>query len=373
MSGKSKHITVLVSNDLQHDQRLAKVCETLLGLGFRITLVGRMLPGSQSFHRPYETRRFHLPFRTGALFYMSLQLRLFFYLLFKRTDILLANDLDTLLPAFLIARLRKKELVYDSHEYFTEAEGLTNRPFPKRIWLAVEGFVFPKLKHVFTVNETIAGIYRALYHVPVRVVRNIPLLQEPAQPANRTVLGLEEGTRVVLLQGAFIDPDRGGMELVQSMQWVDNAVLFVIGTGRDLEAMKQTVAQLQLESRVRFIPKLPYQELRAYTAIADVGVSLDKPLHLNYTYSLPNKVFDYIHAGVPLLVSDLPELRRLVETHNVGRIVSTVTPTAIAEALNAMFDSSERDQWRNNALKARDVLNWQNESLVLREVYEQLR
>jgi len=137
--------------------------------------------------------------------------------------------------------------------------------------------------------------------------------------------------------------------------------------------MKQTVAQLQLESRVRFIPKLPYQELRAYTAIADVGVSLDKPLHLNYTYSLPNKVFDYIHAGVPLLVSDLPELRRLVETHNVGRIVSTVTPTAIAEALNAMFDSSERDQWRNNALKARDVLNWQNESLVLREVYEQLR
>lgn len=373
MSGKAKHITVLVSNDLQHDQRVAKVCETLLGMGFRITLVGRMFPSSQPLQRPYETRRFHLPFRTGALFYISLQVRLFFFLLLKRTDIILANDLDTLLPAFLIARMRSKELVYDSHEYFTEAEGLTNRPFPKRVWLAVEGFVFPKLKHVFTVNETIAGIYRALYHVPVRVVRNIPMLQSPAQPLDRKAIGLADDQYVILLQGAFIDPDRGGMELVQSMQWVENAVLFVIGSGRDLDAMKQTVERLQLESRVRFMPKLPYQELRAYTAMADVGVSLDKPLHLNYTYSLPNKVFDYIHAGVPLLVSDLPELRRLVETHKVGALVATVTPQAIAEALNGMLKSEQRMHWRDNALKAREVLNWQNESLVLREVYEQLR
>jgi glycosyltransferase involved in cell wall biosynthesis len=237
---------------------------------------------------------------------------------------------------------------------------------------SVEGFIFPKLKHVFTVNETIAGIYRALYHVPVRVVRNIPMLQQPAQAADRKALGLADGEHVILLQGAFIDPDRGGMELVQSMQWVRQAVLFVIGTGRDLDAMKREVVRLNLESSVRFIPKLPYQELRAYTAIADVGVSLDKPLHLNYAYSLPNKVFDYIHAGVPLLVSDLPELRRLVETHNVGKIVRAVTPEDIAKALNEMLQSEERMQWRENALKAREVLNWQNESLVLREVYAQL-
>jgi glycosyltransferase involved in cell wall biosynthesis len=372
MSSTAKHITVLVSNDLQHDQRVAKVCETLLVMGFGLSLVGRMLPDSKPMQRPYETRRFRLPFRTGALFYMSLQIRLFFYLLFKRTDIILANDLDTLLPAFLIARLRNKELVYDSHEYFTEAEGLTNRTFPKRIWLAVEGFIFPKLKHVFTVNETIAGIYRALYHVPVRVVRNIPMLQQPALGADRAALGLAAHERVIILQGAFIDPDRGGMELVQSMQWVRQAVLFVIGTGRDLDAMKREVERLHLESCVRFIPKLPYQELRAYTAIADVGVSLDKPLHLNYAYSLPNKVFDYIHAGVPLLVSDLPELRRLVETYNIGRIVRAVTPEDIAQALNEMLQSEEHTHWRENALKAREVLNWQNECMVLKEVYAQL-
>jgi glycosyltransferase involved in cell wall biosynthesis len=226
---------------------------------------------------------------------------------------------------------------------------------------------------VFTVNETIAGIYRALYHVPVRVVRNIPMLQEQAHPADRKALGVPDDVRIILLQGAFIDPDRGGMELVQSMQWVNHAVLLVIGTGRDLAAMKQTVVRLHLESKVRFIAKLPYQQLRTYTALADVGVSLDKPLHLNYAYSLPNKVFDYIHAGVPLLVSDLPELRRLIEMHGVGKIVSDVTPEKIAQALNEMLSGNNRETWRNNARKAREVLNWQNESRVLHEVYEQLR
>jgi len=314
-----KHITVLVSNDLQHDQRVAKVCATLLEMGFRITLVGRLLPDSKPFERPYETRRFRLPFQTGALFYAALNVRFFFYLLFKRTDIIVANDLDTLLPAFLIAHLKRRELVYDSHEYFTEAEGLTNRPLPKKVWLAIEGFIFPKLKYVITVNETIAGIYRALYHVPVHVVRNVPMLREQEVVASRDALGLPSDKRIILLQGAYIDPDRGGMELAQSI------------------------------------------------------VSLDKPLHLNYAYSLPNKLFDYIHAGLPVLVSDLPELRRIVEGYNLGRVLSRVEPREIATALQEMFSDENGGVWKLNALKAAKELNWQREQEVVRKVYEPLR
>lgn len=373
MTTGGKHITVLVSNDLQHDQRVAKVCDTLLGMGFRLTLVGRLLPESKPFQRDYEIRRFQLWFQRGALFYAALQVRLFFYLLFKRTDIIVANDLDTLLPAFLIAHMRGKELVYDSHEYFTEAEGLTNRPMPKRVWLAVESFVFPKLKYVFTVNETIANIYRGLYHVPVHVVRNIPRLQHAHSTTDRAALGLPADKRIILLQGAFIDPDRGGMELAQSMQFVEGALLLIIGSGRDLENIRDEVKRLHLQEKVRFIGKLPYDELKAYTRAADVGVSLDKPLHLNYAYSLPNKLFDYIHAGVPVLVSDLPELRRLVDQYKLGKIAHQVTPQCIAEALNEMLASPDRAQWKANALLAREALNWQRESEVIVAVYEQLR
>jgi glycosyltransferase involved in cell wall biosynthesis len=368
-----KHITVLVSNDLQHDQRVAKVCATFLEMGFRITLVGRLLPDSKPFERPYETLRFRLPFQTGALFYAALNVRLFFYLLFKRTDIIVANDLDTLLPAFLIARLKGRELVYDSHEYFTEAEGLTNRPLPKKVWLAIEGFIFPKLKHVITVNETIAGIYRALYHVPVHVVRNVPMLREAVVVASREALGLPTDKRIILLQGAYIDPDRGGMELAQSMEFLPDALLLIIGSGRDLENIKREVAKRKLEDRVRFIDKLPFRELQQYTAVADVGVSLDKPLHLNYAYSLPNKLFDYIHAGLPVLVSDLPELRRIVEGYNLGRVVNRVEPREIATALQEMFSDENVGVWKLNALKAARELNWQREQEVVRKVYEPLR
>lgn len=369
MKPEVKHITVLVSNDLQHDQRVSKVCNTLLEMGFRITLVGRIMSDSTSFSRPYETKRFRLPFHTGALFYAALNVRLFFYLLFKRTDIIVANDLDTLLPAFLIARMKGKELVYDSHEYFTEAEGLTNRPFPKRVWLTIEGFIFPKLKHIITVNETIAGIYRALYHVPVHVVRNVPLLRNEVVHASREALGLPTDKRIILLQGAYIDPDRGGMELALSMEFLPSALLLIIGSGRDLHNIKRIVEEKNLHNRVRFIAKLPFQELQQYTAIADVGVSLDKPLHLNYAYSLPNKLFDYIHAGLPVLVSDLPELRRVVETYKIGAVVRHVEPQEIAASLQRMFDGGELGEWRKNAIHAAQELNWQREQEVVRSVY----
>ena len=373
MAGQAKHITVLVSNDLQHNQRVAKVCHTLSEMGFRITLVGRMLPESKLFESPYEIRRFRLPFQTGALFYTALNMRLFFYLLFKRTDIILANDLDTLLPAFLIARAKGKELIYDSHEYFTEAEGLTNRPLPKRVWLTIERFVFPKLKHVITVNETIAGIYRALYNRPVHVVRNVPVLRNEVVTASRSEVGLPTDKRIILLQGAYIDPDRGGLELAQSMEFVEGALLLIIGSGRDLENIKRAVEERKLHDRVRFIAKLPFVELQRYTAVADVGVSLDKPLHLNYAYSLPNKLFDYIHAGLPVLVSDLPELRRVVDTYKIGMVVSRVEPEEIASSLKQMFDSGKLESWRKNALMAAQELNWQNEQKVIRKVYGPLR
>jgi glycosyltransferase involved in cell wall biosynthesis len=373
MASQGKHITVVVSNDLQHDQRVAKVCDTLLEMGFRITLVGRLLPESTSFERPYETRRFRLPFRSGALFYAALNIRLFFYLLVKRTDIILANDLDTLLPAFLIARMKRKELVYDSHEYFTEAEGLTNRPFPKKIWLAIEGLLFPRLKHVMTVNETIADIYRALYRVPVHVVRNVPVLRNNSVNVTREELGLPADKRIILLQGAYIDPDRGGLELAHSMEFIEDALLLIIGSGRDLENIKQTVAERNLQNRVRFISKLPFTDLQRYTAIADVGVSLDKSLHLNYAYSLPNKLFDYIHAGLPVLVSDLPELRRIVDAYKIGMVVNRVEAHAIASALQEMFASGQLEMWRQNARNAATELNWQLEQEVIRSIYEPLR
>jgi glycosyltransferase involved in cell wall biosynthesis len=366
---KKLHITVLVSNDLEFDQRVGKVCLTLERLGFDITLVGRLIPNSKPFSRTYEIVRFKLPFAKGAFFYASLNIRLFFYLLFKKTDVILANDLDTLLPAYLVSNLRSKKLVYDSHEYFTEAEGLTGRRFQKSVWLNIEKFIFPKLRSVYTVNDSIAAIYRKQYGVDVQVVRNIPVLSKETKIKSRSELGIPEDKKIVLLQGAFIDPDRGGIELVEAMQWLQNVHLYIIGSGRDIENLKIKANNLGLSSSIVFKGRMPYHELKHYTANADLGISIDKPLHLNYTLSLPNKLFDYLHAGTPVLVSNLPETSRIVKEYGVGMVCEELTSEGVAKAITTALNHLAYSEWKENCLKARELLCWQKEELVLEKIY----
>ena len=152
----AKRIAVLVSNDLNHDQRVLKTCATLEAEGWTPVLIGRQMPESKPLNVPFEARRLQLPFRRGVGFYAALQIGLLRALF--RTDInaIWANDLDTLLPAFLVARAKRLPLVYDSHEYFTEAAGLTGRPLQRGVWLMVERAIFPRLKAVITVNKGIA-------------------------------------------------------------------------------------------------------------------------------------------------------------------------------------------------------------------------
>ena len=158
-----KRILISVTNDLATDQRVHKVCETLQEFGFDILLIGRKLPNSLPVNRNYKTTRMNLIFNKGFLFYTEYNLRLFLKLLFTKKDILLANDLDTLLPNFLISRIQNTKLVYDSHELFTEVPELINRPKVQSVWLRIEKTILPKLKNCYTVCQSIADYYNTKY------------------------------------------------------------------------------------------------------------------------------------------------------------------------------------------------------------------
>ncbi|MEY3399388.1 MAG: hypothetical protein RL220_1982 [Bacteroidota bacterium] len=364
-----KRITALVSNDIEFDQRVRKVCTTLSDMGFEVHIAGRYMKGSRPFASPFHIHRFHLLFQKGAWFYAALNIRLFFFLLFHRTDVILANDLDTLFPAYLVARIRRIPLVYDSHEYFTGAEALTNRPFIRGVWERIEKFIVPKLKHMYTVNESIAEIYRNQYGIPVSVVRNVPGLSEPVS-ASRSDLGLPENKAVIILQGAYIDPDRGAAEAVEAMRYVEDAILLIIGAGREMERLKSMAASPDLSAKVHILGKMPFQELRRYTSCADLALSLDKPVHLNYMYSLPNKLFDYIHAGVPVLLSRLPELERIMNEGEIGMFIDNHDPKHIAGKISEALLSPQRSQWKANMKVAAQRHNWQHEETVLRRMYK---
>ena len=179
--------------------------------------------------------------------------------------------------------------------------------------------------------------------------------------------GLEKvGEGYVILQGAYIDPDRGGMELVEAFQYVQSVKLKIVGAGRDLPRLKERAAELSLLDKIEFIDRLPYEELRQLTKWAKLGISLDKPMHLNYTLSLPNKLFDYIHAGVPVLVSPLVELQRIVSEYQVGVVVDEVHPKVIAEAIERAIASEDYPVWVSNCAQAARVLNWESDFQKIR-------
>ncbi len=364
------HAIVAVTNDLVTDQRVRKTCEVLREVGFEVLLVGRRLRESLPMDaRPYRWRRMRLLFRRGPLFYAEYNVRLFFFLVVRRAHLLVANDLDTLPAAWAVARLRRIPLVYDSHEYFTEVAELQGR-FARKVWLWFERRIFPGLQDVITVSPSIAEAYRRRYGVKVAVVRNLPDRScEGVAPLSREEAGIPPGKKVVLLQGSGINAERGGEEAVQAMRYVEEAVLLIVGGGDALPAMKALVREEELTDKVIFIPRQPLERLYAYTRMADVGLSLDKDVSANQRYSLPNKLFDYILCGVPVLVSDLPEVRRIVKEYDVGLVLDEHSEEAIASALNWMLEQDYKRLKKENLRRAARELTWQNEKGILEKIY----
>ncbi|MGB3947059.1 MAG: glycosyltransferase [Bacteroidia bacterium] len=368
-----KSAIVSVVNDLSTDQRVHKTCTTLHNLGYKVTLIGRKQRKSIDLTpRAYSTKRMFLLFEKGPFFYAEYQLRLFLLVIFKKCDVLISNDLDTLLPNYIVSKLKNVPLVYDTHEVFCEVPELQNNPLKKKIWKSIELWIFPKLKHVFTVNQSIATLYRNEYGVNVNVVRNVPFLKKHLSPISKEALGLPNNKKIILLQGAGINVDRGAEEAVEAMQYVNNAILLIIGSGDVIDKLQQMTIDLNLQERVLFIGKVPLEKLLQYTPHADLGLTLDKDTNINYRYSLPNKLFDYIHAGVPVLSSNLIEIKTIIDKYAIGDCILNHQPEHIASKINSIFNSVETlTNWKKNTKIAASELNWETEEQQLMKVYKQ--
>jgi len=373
-----KRIILSVTNDLFSDQRVDKVCNTLTTMGFHVTLVGRRYKNSPKLPpRNYQTQRLHLFFTTGPLFYAEFNLRLFFYLLFKKVDILVANDLDTLLPNVLIKKIRNKKLVYDAHEYFCGILEIQHRPRIKKTWQRIERYCFPKTDAVITVSHSIADKYKEEYGKEVAVVRNIPVLgtvggEWHKVKGNVGAQNFAPKTEkpVIILQGNAIHKDRGGEEIIEAMPFIHNATLLVVGQGDMIPYMKERVKELDLQERVIFTGRVTPEILKTYTASADLGIAFDKNVSPNHYYSLPNKLFEYIHAGVPVISSDLPERKRIIEQYEVGVVLSDLAPQTVADAINSILKNEELFiRLKENCKMATQELNWENEEEVIRRIY----
>ena len=366
-----KRAIVSVINDLVTDQRVNKSCLALQKAGYEVLLVGRQQRKSPSMdERPYASHRMRLLFEKGPLFYAEYNIRLFLFLLFHRANLLLSNDLDTILPCYFVSRLKRQKLVFDSHEYFTETPELVNRPRVQRVWKRIEGFVVPKLDEMITVCDSIADLFREKYGVKCHVIRNFPPRKALPPKGDRFALGLPADKHLLILQGSGINIQRGAEELVQAMALLDDCFLMIIGGGDVLSILKQMVEELKITERVRFFPRMPYQQMMTYTQLAELGFCLDKDTNLNYRFSLPNKLFDFIQAGVPIVASHLTEIEKIINNYDLGLFIENHEPETIANTIReALSDEERRGQWKRNLALAALDLCWENEEQKLLEIY----
>ena len=363
---------VSVINDLVTDQRVNKSCLALQKSGYEVLLVGRRQRKSPPMDkRSYASHRMKLLFEKGPLFYAEYNIRLFFFLLFHRANLLLSNDLDTILPNYFISRLKGQKLVFDSHEYFTETPELVNRPKVQRVWKRIEGFTVPKLGKMITVCDSIADLFREKYGVKVQVIRNIPPRKALPPKGDKLALGLPSDKHLLVLQGSGINIQRGAEELVQAMSLLDDCFLMIIGGGDVLPILKQMVEELKIVDRVRFLPRMPYAQMMSYTQLAELGFCLDKDTNLNYRFSLPNKLFDFIQAGVPIIASHLVEIEKIIRQYDIGMFIENHEPETIASTIReALSDEGRREKWKQNLSVAAQDLCWENEEQKLLAFYQ---
>ncbi len=359
---KGKRIIATVINDLTYDRRMQRICSALAGAGWKVTLVGRKLPESERLEeKSFQQKRLRLLFRTGALFYAEYNIRLFFFLLFAKTDIICAVDADTLLPGYLVSVIRRKKLVFDAHEWFSEVPELLGRPRVRKIWQKIEHGIIPKVRYAYTVGPMLAEKFTKMYGVPFHTIMNAPPLQPVfAGPEHR-----EPNT--IIYQGA-LNKGRGIEHMIMAMHRV-NGKFIIVGEGDLSASLRRLVSEQGLNDKVHFAGFVKPVELSAYTNRAWVGLNVSEAMGNSYIYSLNNKFFDYIHAGLPALTNKLPEYEQLNERYGVA-LLADPDPADLAEKCNRLFE--DRDLWERlhrSCQAAAQELNWQKESVKLLEFY----
>ena len=357
-----KRIYFTVTNDLTYDQRMHRICSSLAENGYAVTLVGRKLASSLPLvKKNFAQKRIRCWFNKTKWFYAEYNIRLFFFLLFKKMDAICAIDLDTILPCLRISKWKKIPRIYDAHELFTELKEVITRPGIQRAWTGIEKKAVPQFKWGYTVSESIAEVFKRRYKVDYKTIRNVPALQ----PLNDSV----QSERFILYQGA-VNEARGLEYLIPAMQWV-NSKLVICGDGNFMEQLKTLICEYQLDDKVELTGMLSPEKLMEISQKAFIGVAVPEKEGLNQYLALPNKLFDYIHAGLPQVTVNYPEYEKINSQFEVAVLLDDISPKRIAEALNNLLtDDVLYQKLKTNCLKARDVLNWQQEERKLISFYQ---
>lgn len=359
---QSKKVLASAFSNLYTDQRIEKVCHTLFENGFEVELIGNDWGGVTEMQRPYPFSRIRLHTKTLKMAYFEFNVKLYKQLLAKadHNTILLANDLDALLPNYLVSKKLNIPLVFDSHEIFSEMPAVQGR-FTQKIWRFLQSRLIPNLQWMMTASESYAKWFHKKYGILPIVVQNVP------RKHTLNIIIPENNPNIILYQGV-INPFRGIDKAILSMHHLENVIFKIAGDGPRKREYEELVVQENLQHKVQFLGKLSPQDLKQITLTADVGMSIEENAGESYQYSLPNKVLDCIQARVPLILAHLPEMENIKNKFDIGEFIKDHQPQNIAEAISKVLTKG-RKNYLEELEKAAQELCWENEEAKIVEIF----
>jgi len=346
----STELVITVTNDGVSDRRMRRLADLLRVHGWSVTIVGRIF---SSDSRTSEQGIVQIPCdrRKGPAAYWEYHQKLLTYLRRQKPDIICAVDYDTLTAGVLAARTCGAKLIFDSHEFFEEVPELTGRLLKKWVWRKVAQRGIPKTDLRWTVSHEIADALKDRYGMPFEVIRNMPSKYEiDPQPREQALVYL-----------GVLNEGRGLPQLIKAMHQVD-ATLWLIGEGDLSQSLRTLVADQGLSGKIEFLGWLPEASHREWLARARVGLNLLDTSSMSYRYSLANKFFDYVHAGLPQLTMNLSTYRSLNDQYEVAKLLDHLEPTAIAHGIAEILNSETWQHLHEQTLTAREYWNWEQEA-----------
>ena len=376
---------MLVRNAFTHDTRVEREARSLAAAGHRVTIVAEARPGLPLREEKASASVIRVPrplARVPALRFLAYVWRLRSVVEKTRPDVLHAHDTDALQSMGPAARRLGVPFVYDAHELWLGRAARGHSGVYDRLARAYYGLVerrhVPRAAAVIVANPGVGPELERRYGIRgVRAVPNYPVEIGPVE--RRELRSLPGGDRIphdapIVLYSGGITIDRGIEQLVQAMTEVPDAHLVFMGAGGLEPEIRRLVSQLGLDDRVHFLGMVPSDEVVAYTASATVGVLSTVPVSLNNVLALPNKIFQYMAAGIPLVASDYPQIREVVEGSGAGRVMDSSDPSAIAAALRAVLADPDAARAAGERGRAAVVstYHWAVSERTLLEVYRQV-
>lgn len=386
-----KKVTMFVWNNFVNDARVLREASALADLDYTVTIIAKKelsemhLPSSEKIRKGVVVNRplkLEFPEKIAGKIKSSIltkhlpnMLLMFKMIMLGRkynTDVYHAHDLNTLIQGIVSAKLRlkRKKLIYDSHEVQTSR---THYSFEKIY--RIEKLLLKFVDKVIVENDTRADYHKDLYKsrpTPIHNYSELYNIDEVKAFPLREVYSIPEDTKIVLYQGGMQE-GRGLFKLLDAFKNIENGKLIMLGDGKERQNLLDYHRELKLENKVIFIDRVPYQELRSYTKSADIGIQFLENTNFNHYSASSNKLFEYLMAHVPVIGSDLPEIKRVIEEEQVGLIVQEANTVQLNGAIQILINDDElRTTLKRNTESAKRKYNWENEKRILNNIYSEI-